>query len=33
MLAKAATPTPVMLASAAPPMATSQRPEAIMRAA
>ncbi len=33
MLAKAAMPTPVMPASAAPPMATSQRPEATSRAA
>ena len=33
MLAKAAIPTLVMPASAAPPMATSQRPEATSRAA
>ena len=33
MLAKAAMPTPVMPASAAPPMATSHRPEATSRAA
>ena len=33
MLVKAAIPTGVMAASAAPPMATSQRPEATSRAA
>ena len=33
MLEKAARPTPVMPASAAPPMATSHRPEATSRAA
>ena len=33
MLVKAAMPTPVMPASAAPPMATSHRPEATSRAA